>query len=132
MIVTKRVYEPYSSGDGYRVLVDRLWPRGLSKAKAHVDLWARDIAPSTELRKWYEHDVAKWPEFQKRYRQELATPAAKAVLADLARRARRGRVTLVYSSHAGAISNAAALARMLQRRMGRTRRVASAVARHRR
>jgi uncharacterized protein YeaO (DUF488 family) len=132
MIVTKRVYEPYSAGDGYRVLVDRLWPRGLSKAKAHVDLWARDIAPSTELRKWYEHDAAKWPEFQKRYRQELATPAANAVLADLARRAQRRRVTLVYSSHAGAISNAAALPRMLQRRMGRTRRVTSAVARHRR
>lgn len=123
MITTKRVYEPYSRTDGYRVLVDRLWPRGLSKAKAHVDYWAREIAPSTELRQWYEHDPDKWPEFQKRYRAELATPEAKAALADLVRRARGGRVTLVYSSHAGDISNAAALERMLERRVaaGRAR-----------
>lgn len=113
MIVTKRVYEPYAGRDGYRVLVDRLWPRGLSKAKAHVDLWARDIAPSTELRQWYAHDPDKWPEFQRRYRAELKHPEARAVLADLRRRARRGRVTLVYSSHAGEISNAAALERLL-------------------
>jgi uncharacterized protein YeaO (DUF488 family) len=117
MITTKRVYEPYARTDGYRVLVDRLWPRGLSKAHAHVDLWAKDIAPSTELRQWYEHDPDKWPDFQKRYRAELNTPEAKAVLSDLVRRARRGRVTLVYSSHAGDISNAAALERMLQRRV---------------
>ena len=121
MITTKRVYEPYSRTDGYRVLVDRLWPRGLSKAKAHVDYWAREIAPSTELRQWYEHDPNKWPEFQKRYRAELATPEAKAALADLVRRARGGRVTLVYSSHAGDISNAAALERMLKRRVGAAR-----------
>ena len=117
MIATKRVYEPYSRTDGYRVLVDRLWPRGLSKAKAHVDLWAKDIAPSTGLRQWYGHDPDKWPEFQKRYRAELSTPEAKAVLADLVRRARTGRVTLVYSSHAADISNAAALERMLKRRV---------------
>lgn len=117
MITTKRVYEPYARTDGYRVLVDRLWPRGLSKAHAHVDLWAKDIAPSTELRQWYEHDPDKWPDFQKRYRAELNTPEAKAVLSDLVRRARRGRVTLVYSSHAGDISNAAALERMLQWRV---------------
>ena len=121
MITTKRVYEPYARGDGYRVLVDRLWPRGLSKAKAHVDCWAREIAPSTELRKWYEHDPEKWSEFQKRYRAELVTPEAKAVLADLARRARAGRVTLVYSSHAADISNAAALERMLKRRVASKR-----------
>lgn len=121
MIVTKRVYEPYARSDGYRVLVDRLWPRGLSKAKAHVDYWAREIAPSTELRTWYEHDPEKWPEFQRRYRAELAGPEAKAVLADLARRARAGRVTLVYGSHAGDISNAAALERMLKRRMSAKR-----------
>jgi uncharacterized protein YeaO (DUF488 family) len=119
MLTTKRVYEPYSPSDGYRVLVDRLWPRGLSKENAHVDLWAREIAPSTELRRWYEHDPAKWAEFQKRYRAELATPQAKATLAELARRARSGRVTLVYASHAGDISNAAALERMLKRRVAR-------------
>lgn len=121
MLVTKRVYEPYSDRDGYRVLVDRLWPRGLSKAKAHVDLWAKEIAPSTELRKWYEHDPEKWPEFQKRYRAELASPEAKRMLADLARRARTRRVTLVYSSHAADISNAAALERMLKRRVAAAR-----------
>jgi len=119
MIATKRVYEPSSRDDGYRVLVDRLWPRGLSKAKARVDLWAKAIAPSTELRQWYGHDPEKWREFQKRYRTELATPEAKAVLADLLRRARQGRVTLVYSSHAADISNAAALERMLKRRVHR-------------
>ena len=115
MVMTKRVYEPYSARDGYRVLVDRLWPRGLSKAKAHVDLWAREIAPSTELRKWYDHDPEKWAEFRRRYAAELKGADAKAVLKDLARRARRGRVTLVYSSRAGDISNAAALSRMLER-----------------
>lgn len=121
MIATKRVYEPYSRADGYRVLVDRLWPRGLSKAKAHVDLWAKGIAPSTELRQWYGHDPEKWPEFQKRYRAELSAPEAKAALADLVRRARAGRVTLVYSSHAADISNAAALERMLKRRVAAAR-----------
>ncbi|MEO8207605.1 MAG: DUF488 family protein [Chloroflexota bacterium] len=67
----KRVYEPRSDGDGYRVLVDRLWPRGLTKDAASIDLWLRDIAPSTELRTWYGHQLARWPEFQRRYEQEL-------------------------------------------------------------
>lgn len=121
MIATKRVYDSYSRTDGYRVLVDRLWPRGLSKAKAHVDLWAKAIAPSTGLREWYGHDPDKWPEFQKRYRAELGTPEAKTILSDLVRRARTGRVTLVYGSHAGDISNAAALKRMLTRRVAAAR-----------
>jgi len=69
----KRVYEPSTDDDGYRVLVDRLWPRGLSEEAADVDLWLRSVAPSTELRKWYGHDVARWPEFQARYRGELST-----------------------------------------------------------
>jgi len=67
----KRVYEPAVHEDGYRVLVDRLWPRGLSKDAAQVDLWLQRLAPSTELRTWYGHDVEKWPEFQQRYRAEL-------------------------------------------------------------
>lgn len=67
----KRVYEPRSDGDGYRVLVDRLWPRGLTKDAANIDLWLRDIAPSTDLRTWYGHELARWPEFQQRYEQEL-------------------------------------------------------------
>jgi uncharacterized protein YeaO (DUF488 family) len=116
MVVTKRAYDPAADTDGYRVLVDRLWPRGVSKATAQIDAWEKDIAPSNELRKWYEHDPAKWGEFQKRYRHELEAPAATAVLDDLVRRAKRGRVTLVYASHAGDISNAAVLAAMINRR----------------
>jgi len=116
MVATKRAYEPALEEDGYRVLIDRLWPRGVSKAKARIDLWAKDIAPSKELREWYGHDPEKWPEFQKRYRHELQAAAAVAVLDDLARRARRGRVTLVYASHAADISNAAVLGPLISRR----------------
>lgn len=117
MVVTKRVYEPYESSDGYRVLIDRLWPRGVSKEKAHVDSWAKEIAPSTELRSWYGHDPEKWPEFQKRYKDELKTPEARAVLGDIVARAKRGRVTLLFSSHAADISNAAVLEPLLSRRV---------------
>ncbi|MEO5814180.1 MAG: DUF488 family protein [Gemmatimonadaceae bacterium] len=119
MVVTKRIYEPYAASDGFRVLIGRLWPRGISKVKAHVDLWSKDIAPSTELREWYEHDPDKWPEFRKRYRQELRARVAATVLDDLARRAQRGRVTLVYASTAGDISNAAVLGPALNRRVKR-------------
>jgi len=72
MLKLKRIYEKPEKGDGYRILVDRLWPRGVSKEKAQLDLWLKDIAPSTELRKWFAHDPAKWSEFQKRYKKELA------------------------------------------------------------
>lgn len=71
MIKLKRVYEPYSSDDTYRVLVDRLWPRGVSKEKAHLDLWLKDIAPSNELRKWFGHDPKNWERFRKKYTLEL-------------------------------------------------------------
>lgn len=71
MITIKRVYEAKGSGDGYRVLVDRLWPRGVSKQKAALDLWLKDIGPSDELRKWFNHDPAKWKEFQQKYKAEL-------------------------------------------------------------
>ena len=71
-ILLKRVYEPKEEGDGFRVLVDRLWPRGLSKEKAGLDLWEKEIAPSQELRKWFNHEVDRWPEFKRRYTQELA------------------------------------------------------------
>ena len=122
MIVSKRAYEPYAPSDGYRVLIDRLWPRGVSKANAHLDAWAKDVAPSRALREWYGHDPARWPEFQTRYRQELRAPAAKEVLADLVRRARRGRVTLVYASRAADISDVAVLERVLDPRLKRTSR----------
>lgn len=117
MIAIKRAYEPSAPSDGYRVLIDRLWPRGVSKADARLDDWAKDVAPSRELREWYGHDPDKWPEFQKRYRKELKEPAAQAVLDDLVRRARRGRVTLVYASHAADISDVVVLKRLLDRRL---------------
>jgi len=117
MIATKRAYEPYAPSDGYRVLIDRLWPRGVSKAGAHLDDWAKDVAPSRALREWYGHDPDKWPEFRKRYEKELQAPAAQAVLDDLARRARRGRVTLVYASRAADISDVVVVERLLDQRV---------------
>lgn len=92
----KRAYDPPSPRDGTRILVDRLWPRGISKAKARVDLWLKDVAPSTALRQWFGHDPARWSEFRRRYRAELRRqPDALAQLQALAR---RGRVTLVFSA----------------------------------
>ena len=117
MIRIKRAYEPAVAEDGYRVLVERLWPRGVSKARARLDAWEKAIAPSDELRRWYGHDPAKWEEFQARYERELADPAAQTVLNDLAARARQGTVTLIYASHAGDISNAAVLQRLLRERV---------------
>lgn len=117
MITAKRAYEPAARADGYRVLIDRLWPRGVSKAKARLDAWEKDIAPSRKLREWYGHDPAKWPEFRARYTSELRTAAAKTILADLVRRAQHGRVTLVYGSRAAEISDVAVVERVLKRRV---------------
>ncbi len=96
MIQIKRVYEKPSRTDGLRVLVDRLWPRGLSKERAAVKLWLKEMAPSTELRKWFNHDPAKWREFQARYRQELA--GQKEALDVLRQKAKEHTVTLVYGA----------------------------------
>ncbi|MFA7216425.1 MAG: DUF488 domain-containing protein [Candidatus Paceibacterota bacterium] len=71
MIVLKRIYEPYSKKDGFRILVDRLWPRGVSKEKAKLDLWLKEVAPTTNLRKWFNHDPKKWTDFKKKYKAEL-------------------------------------------------------------
>jgi uncharacterized protein YeaO (DUF488 family) len=96
MIKIKRVYEPYDAKDGKRILIDRLWLRGLSKDKAKIDAWLKDIAPSTELRQWFGHDPAKWPEFQKRYKQELdKNPEAVKELLGLLK---DGPSTLVYGA----------------------------------
>jgi uncharacterized protein YeaO (DUF488 family) len=96
-IKLKRVYEPVDADDGYRVLVDRLWPRGLSEEMARVDLWLRRIAPTTDLRKWYGHDVAKWPEFRERYREELAMHAELLdLIGDIERH--RKVVTLLFAA----------------------------------
>ena len=92
----KRAYDPAEEEDGTRVLVDRLWPRGVSKREARLDQWNRELAPSTELRRWFGHKVSRWPEFSRRYRLELAGHAEG--LADLRRRAKDGPVTLVYAA----------------------------------
>lgn len=92
----KRAYEPASADDGARILVDRLWPRGISKEKAALDDWMKDLAPSTELRKWFGHDPARWEEFQSRYLTELA--AHGDALEQIRTLARAGRVTLIYGA----------------------------------
>lgn len=92
----KRAYEPVAPDDGVRILVDRLWPRGISKTRAALEDWMKDIAPSTGLREWFGHDPARWPEFQRRYRQELAQHPAE--LAQLRALAAKGTVTLVYGA----------------------------------
>ncbi len=94
----KRIYDAPSPEDGYRVLVDRVWPRGMTKEKADIDLWAKDIAPSAELRKWFCHDPTKWSDFQKKYREELERnkPALKELIAKAGEKG--GRLTLLYSA----------------------------------
>ncbi len=95
-IAIKRVYEPPSKEDGKRILVDRLWPRGLTKEKAAVDLWLKEIAPGTALRKWFDHDPAKWDEFKKRYRQELKQNKEPVVL--LKEQLKKHNLTLLYAA----------------------------------
>ena len=91
----KRAYEPADKSDGVRVLVDRLWPRGVKKAEASIDLWRKELAPSTELRKWFGHDPEKWSEFQQRYRAELKDNPG---LAEIRALVREGKVTLIYDA----------------------------------
>ena len=98
MFMAKRVYAPAAPEDGFRVLTDRLWPRGLTKEAAAVDLWLKEIAPSTELRNWFKHEAPLWPEFQVRYRLELQTPERQAALAELLRlEQEHGTVTLLFA-----------------------------------
>jgi uncharacterized protein YeaO (DUF488 family) len=92
----KRVYEEPSTSDGKRILIDRLWPRGLTKEKAKVDLWLKDIAPSTELRQWFGHDPSKWNEFKKRYHDELKKN--REIIVKLIEQLKTGKVTLVYGA----------------------------------
>ena len=112
MIKLKRVYESPSPEDGLRVLVDRLWPRGLTKERAAVDLWLKDVAPSTELRKWFGHDPAKWKEFQVRYRKELREE--KDHLEALRKKDTTRTVTLVYGARDEEHNEALLLKRVLE------------------
>ena len=112
MIKLKRVYESPSPKDGLRVLVERLWPRGLTKERAAVDLWLKDVAPSAELRKWFGHDPARWEQFQERYRQELREMNDAVQL--LRQKVKESTVTLVYAARDEDHNGALALKRFLQ------------------
>ncbi|HXU70510.1 MAG TPA: DUF488 domain-containing protein [Polyangia bacterium] len=116
MVKLKRVRDPAARSDGYRVLVERLWPRGVRKTDLPMADWAKEIAPSTELRKWFAHDPERWAEFGKRYRRELGRGAAAKRLDDLVERAARGTVTLLFSTHDAEHNNAVVLKDAIERR----------------
>ncbi len=125
MITVKRVYTPVSPADGTRFLVERLWPRGVSTQKLRVEAWLKNVGPSTDLRKWFKHDPDKWDEFRNRYHQELDSNSR--AWHPIVSAARRGPVTLVYSSHDTEHNNAVALQEYLK---GKVRQPARAAIRH--
>ncbi|HYB20366.1 MAG TPA: DUF488 domain-containing protein [Thermodesulfobacteriota bacterium] len=112
MIKIKRIYDPPSPGDGQRILVDRLWPRGMKKEEAHIDEWLKEISPSNELRKWYSHDPAKWPEFKRRYRAEISRETD--LLKRIKNEGKKGTVTLLFSSKELELNNATALKEIVE------------------
>jgi uncharacterized protein YeaO (DUF488 family) len=114
MVKIKRVYDTASRGDGKRILVDRLWPRGLRKEDARIDHWLKEIAPSNELRKWFGHDPAKWPEFRKRYAAELAENSG--LLEELRIEAGKGTVTLLFAAKDATHNNAVVLKELIEHR----------------
>lgn len=113
-VCTKRSYDPPSAKDGYRVLVDGLWPRGLTKEKLKLAEWMRAIAPSGELCKWYGHKPEKWEDFRARYRKELKEPAREILLLQLIEHAQKGMLTLVFSARDTEHSNATVLAEAIR------------------
>lgn len=116
----RRAYEPPTRNDGARILVDRVWPRGVRKDAAAIAEWARDVAPSDGLRKWFGHDPSRWDEFRRRYRTELRTdPKARAALDELVARARKRRITLVYGAHDTEHNQAVALREVIDERLAR-------------
>ena len=112
-VALKRAYDEPMASDGTRVLVERLWPRGISKERAHIDLWLKEIAPSTELRKWYNHDVQKFQEFRRRYESELQSESAQKTLAQLREIAKQGQLTLILAARDVEHSSAAILQELL-------------------
>lgn len=118
-ILVKRIYEPAAKSDGFRVLVDRVWPRGIAKADAKLDLWLRDISPSTALRTWFNHDPARWAEFQRRYHAELKQKST--FLATLIEQAKARPVTLLYSAKDEQHNQAVALRSFLLKRWAKIR-----------
>lgn len=119
MLKIKRAYEKREPSDGKRILIDRLWPRGLKKEQAGIDDWIKDLSPSSELRKWYGHDPEKWPEFKKRYMKELSSAHNRELLDDIALEAVHGNITLVYSAKDSEHSNARVVQQALSRRLKR-------------
>ena len=112
-VQVRRIYDDPTLSDGTRVLVDRIWPRGVSKARAHLDEWCKEIAPSTELRTWYHHEPALFEEFARRYRVELIEPGRAAALSDLRQQATRRMLTLLTATRAVDISEAVVLAELI-------------------
>lgn len=108
----KRVYDPAEQGDGYRVLIDHIWPRGVSHERARLDEWAKELAPSGELRKWFDHDPARFAEFRFRYRQQLTAQSER--LDELRRRAASGPVTVLYAAHDEKHNNGVVLCELLR------------------
>ena len=115
MITTKRIYDEPAQGDGLRVLVDRLWPRGLSKERARIDHWLKEVAPSDALRKWFGHDRAKWDEFKRRYFEELGDK--NEAVDSIVSKASQGPVTLLYGAKDEECNNAVALREFVEQRM---------------
>lgn len=120
MLQLKRAYEPATASDGKRILIDRLWPRGLSKERAAIDEWMKEVAPSTSLRQWFGHDPKRWPEFRRRYTRELRDHAE--LLRHIASLASRGRVTLVFGARDEQHNDAVVLASLIRARLRRRKR----------
>ena len=117
MVAIKRAYDPPERADGTRILVDRLWPRGLKKSQAQVEKWMRELGPSNELRQFFGHDPTRWPEFRRRYLVELKRPEAASMLAELAEIARNGKLTLVYSAKDQEHNQAVVLKELLDKKL---------------
>jgi len=115
MVRIKRAYEPAQTTDGHRVLVDRLWPRGVRKDDAHIEDWLKEVAPSDALRRWFGHDRSRFNEFRERYRRELQSPRAREAVEQLARLSKKEPVTLVYSARDDEHNNAVVLAEEIAR-----------------
>ena len=117
MVKVKRAYEEPSPADGRRILVDRLWPRGIKKTAANLAAWLKDLAPSDDLRRWFDHNPERWEEFHRRYVQELGAPEKTPLLQDLVTQARQGTVTLVYAAHDRDHNNAVVMKTFLEDRL---------------
>ncbi len=120
MLKIKRAYEPRGPADGRRILIDRLWPRGLSKADAHIDIWLKELAPSSALRLWFKHDPQKWDKFREKYLEELSSPEKSRLIDDIAQHARHHDITLVYSARDTEYNDAIVLEEMIEERMAKS------------